>query len=173
MLNRGSLRAILLTILGVLMTSSLTVAPAPAATIISKCTETSVAGTTAISEGAPSAYAVGCSGSETTPVQGPNIIEKQPSGTTTAVKWWGYQWLFSPSQVNTLNAMITAGAGVATVTAALCSGTVAGAVPCGVAYTVAAGLLVIGTGVLSYCNRYGRGIKLNFYWNGWWSCGTR
>jgi hypothetical protein len=58
------------------------------------------------------------------------------------------------------------------VIAAVCGGTIAGAVPCAVGYGVFAGLAALGTGFISYCNRGSKGIKLRYNWVAF-SCAKR
>lgn len=43
----------------------------------------------------------------------------------------------------------------------------------GAAYGVAAGLLVIGSAAVQWCNANGRGININVAWNGWVWCTSR
>ena len=86
--------------------------------------------------------------------------------------WWGIQYKISSKSANRLSSLLNGGAGVSTIVAAICAGTVVG-IPCGVAYGVAAGLLVIGGSVVSWCNSKGRGININKPWAGPIYCTSR
>lgn len=86
--------------------------------------------------------------------------------------WWGMQYAISAASANRLAALLFTGAGISGIVAAICGGSVVG-IPCGVAYGVAAGLLSIGGGVISYCNANGRGIYLNVTWNNVIWCSSR
>ena len=65
------------------------------------------------------------------------------------------------------------GAGSAAgVIAAICGGTIAGAVPCAAGYGVFAALAGLSSSFISYCNRGTKGIKLRYHW-GPWTCAKR
>lgn len=78
--------------------------------------------------------------------------------------WWGIEWLLSKSQTDKLILYMNTGVGAAGVTALLCAGTIAGAVPCGIGYGLVAAIGGIGSGFVSYCNRGSNGIKLRYNW---------
>ncbi len=80
------------------------------------------------------------------------------------VHWWGIEWLLSKSQTDKLILYMNTGVGAAGVTALLCAGTIAGAVPCGIGYGLVAAIGGIGSGFVSYCNRGSNGIKLRYNW---------
>lgn len=74
--------------------------------------------------------------------------------------WWGVRYTLSSYQTNKLISAMNGGGGFAALVAAICTGTVAGAIPCGAAYGVAAALLLIGAATLGWCNSRSRGIYL-------------
>jgi hypothetical protein len=103
-------------------------------------------------------------------VRGNQLIQSVATSSTTsfpvvADPWWGYQWKISATNANRISSALYGGAGVSTIVAILCGGSIVG-IPCAVAYGVAAGLLAIGGAAVSYCNAAGRGININMTWNG-------
>jgi len=103
------------------------------------------------------------------------IVDHRAKGVTYPVvadPWWGYQWYLSSTSTNQLIAAIGTGAGLSTIVAAVCTGTIVG-IPCGIVAGVVAGLLTISAGVYAWCNAAGRGIVINRTWNGITWCTSR
>lgn len=85
--------------------------------------------------------------------------------------WWGVQLVLTSAQVNKGLALhggaVAAFGGVAAVCAFLTAGV------CGVIAAVIAAAFGINAAIISWCNARGRGIYLNLYWAGAWTCSSR
>lgn len=89
------------------------------------------------------------------------------------VHWWGVRWELSKSRTDKLILAMNSGAGTAGIIAAVCGGTIAGAIPCGAGYGVFASLTALGSGFISYCNRGSKGIILRYTIGVGFNCSKR
>jgi hypothetical protein len=103
--------------------------------------------------------------------QAPATAPKPGSAKDFDSHWWGLSWTLSNNGTKTLVHYLKLGSGVATIVALPCGGSVAG-VPCGVAYGLAAILIVVGGDYLDRCNK-GSGAVIKKPWVGVPFCSSR
>ena len=75
--------------------------------------------------------------------------------------YWGWRVWLDSCETNGIVGLMNAGDGVAAVAAAIAAVV---SVPAAVAFGVAGGLLVLGAGVLTYYNRTGCGVIIDYYY---------
>lgn len=88
--------------------------------------------------------------------------------------WWGVEFKLSHDQAQKLIWALGATTSATGLTAAVCAGTIAGAIPCGVGYAIFAAINGLSAATLTYCDRRSKGIYLRYHWFGAFvTCGTR
>lgn len=88
--------------------------------------------------------------------------------------WWGISFKLSHAQAQKLAWALATTTSAAGLTAAICGGTIAGAIPCGIGYAVIAAVNGLASSTIYYCDRYSKGINLEYHWaGGYASCSGR